>query len=529
MCNVNLNQPINLGFIGSGLSSTFTLIHLLENKSWHKLQAPLHIAIIEKYDELHTGIPYGKRSGDSVLLITSLKNFLPEPEYSKFTKWLNSNKAILLAQMKTSGGSLTAQWLKKHKDSIARNQWGDLFIPRSFFGVYLKNRLNSLIDRLTLDKKLKLQYFHTEVTNVVKNKHGYTIRGQGIELKSKKVILGIGSLPTHNIYTDKAIQQKDQLLVINKIYQPSLDENLEHISSFIKKQYESNDRCNILVIGANASALELLYKLRDSNNGIDKKSKYYFLSTHGLLPDYKIDHHKQSQYTPIHLKALQPHSSLTATQIAKAVKLDLDVAEENNLGAASTVGIISSAFGGLLSKLNPKELKKFACVYGNQIGRRQRCAGQHYLDVIEDLKSNGQFSHISGRFKSLLQHRDGSYHLHYEDSKNNMDKTSENPFHVVINCIGSTNFNSDQKQIPKLLKNLIQQGLVTPNESHVGLEVNQKLECSENFHVIGPLLAGNIIDSKAVWHVEHCGRIIWLSGILANTISRALNTPTAIH
>src|SRR5690606_5677880 len=240
-----------------------------------------------------------------------------------------------------------------------------------------------------------------------------------------------------------------------------------------------------------------------------------------------IDHQKQAQYTPTHLNALQLPSSLTAAQIAEAVKLDLDAAEENQLGAASTVRIISSAFGSLLSKLKPEELKKFACEYGNEIGRRQRCAGQHYLDVIEDLRSKGQFSHISGRFKDLVQHKHGTYHLLYEDSKTKMDKTFKLPFHVVINCIGTTKFTNDQEQIPRLLQNLIHQGLVKPNASKIGLEVNQKLECTENLHVIGPLLAGNIIDSKAVWHVEHCGRIIWLSGILAKTIAQTQHTQTA--
>ena len=528
MSNVHHNATIDLCFIGSGISSTFTLIHLLEHRDQHQIETPLHITIVEKYDEMHTGIPYGKRSGNSVLLITSLKNFLPEPEYSKFIKWLRGNKEALLAQLKTSGGSLTEQWLEKHKDSIASNQWGNLFIPRSFFGIYLKSRLKDLVDSLSQDGKLKIEYIHAEVTNIVKTKHNYSISGEGLMLTSKKVILGIGSLPTHNIYTNEDFQQEEQVLVINQIYKPSLDDNLNRISKFISTLAKTTEHCNILVIGANASALELLYKLRDIQPENDTDSKYYFLSTHGLLPDCEIDHQKQAQYTPTHLNALQLHSPLTAVQIAEAVKLDLDAAQEDQLGAASTVRIISSAFGSLLSRLNPEELKKFACEYGNEIGRRQRCAGQHYLDVIEDLKSKGLFSHISGRFKDLVQQKHGAYHLLYEDSKTKMNKTSRFPFHVVINCIGSTKFTSDQEQIPRLLQNLIRQGLVKPNASKIGIEVNQKLECAENLHVIGPLLAGNIIDSKAVWHVEHCGRIIWLSGLLANAIAQTQYTQTTV-
>lgn len=529
MFNVNHNQHTDLCFIGSGISSTFTLIHLLENKLTDHIQAPLQVAIVEKFDEFHTGIPYGKRSGDSVLLITSLKNFLPEPEYSKFISWLNDHQTRLLIQMEDSGGKLTTQWLEKHKERITQQEWGELFIPRSFFGIYLKEKLNKLIKQHSSSGILKIQYIQAEATEIKKNGQGYTISGDGLSLQSKKVILGIGSLPTHNIYTNKNIQQSSHLLAINQIYKPSLDKNLERISKFTTKLHHSDKITNILIIGANASALELLYKLNDTHNTVDTYSNYYFLSTHGLLPDCEVNYAKQADFIPIHLNKLQTHDSLTASQIAEAVKLDLDAADRIQLGAASTVGIISKTFGSLFSKLDSYELKKFACVYGNEIGRRQRCAGQHYLDVVEDLKSKGRFTHIKGRFKDLVEQKKGLYHLQFEDPKTKTNAVSEIPFHVVINCISSTKFNSNTKQLPILLKNIIDNGLARPNASQIGLEVNARLECSENLHVIGPLLAGNIIDSKAVWHVEHCGRIIWLSKILANSIYKQIGTTTPIN
>ena len=58
-----------------------------------------------------------------------------------------------------------------------------------------------------------------------------------------------------------------------------------------------------------------------------------------------------------------------------------------------------------------------------------------------------------------------------------------------------------------------------PNDSKIGFEVNQQLEASENLHIIGPLLAGNVFEGKAVWHVEHCGRIIWLSQMLSEKMN----------
>lgn len=526
MYKVNPNQPVDLCFIGSGISSSFTLINLLEKLNQDQQPILLHIVIVEKFNEFHTGIPYGGRSGESVLLITALKNFLPEPEYSVFVDWLSRHKTILLEQMAKSGGPLTTQWLEKHKDDIALNRWEDLFIPRAFFGKYLKSRINSLSDHLTSEGKIKIQYINSEVTDVVKTELGYTISGNNLKLESKKVVLGIGSLPTRKIHHKKNIKQSDRLLVINEIYKPGLDQNLKRISDFIAELNSDGNYCNILIIGANASALELLYKLNDSSQADYSETTYCFLSTHGLLPDCEIDYQKQAEFTPFHLEALNSKTVLTAAQIADAAYNDLNAAQAIHLGAASTVGIISSAFGKLLSKLNPHELKEFACLHGNEIGRRQRCAGQHYLDIIDQLKSHRKFTHIAGRYHRLVQQENGFYHLEYTDSKTGTITTSTLPYQIVINCIGSTNFKGDSNQIPRVLNSLISQGLATPNASQIGLEVNQRLECSENLHVVGPLLAGNIIDSKAVWHVEHCGRIIWLSKLLSQNLYNNLKVET---
>jgi hypothetical protein len=40
---------------------------------------------------------------------------------------------------------------------------------------------------------------------------------------------------------------------------------------------------------------------------------------------------------------------------------------------------------------------------------------------------------------------------------------------------------------------------------------------------MGPLLAGNVINKNAIWHVEHCGRIIWISEILSEIIYKDIS------
>ena len=81
------NITSNITFIGSGISTSFSIISFLDliSNETHR-NSKISINIIEKYSEFNLGIPYGSRSGFSPLLITSLKNFLIEPERSLFIK-----------------------------------------------------------------------------------------------------------------------------------------------------------------------------------------------------------------------------------------------------------------------------------------------------------------------------------------------------------------------------------------------------------------------------------------------------------
>src|SRR5690606_35417001 len=132
----------NVVFIGSGISTSFTLLNLIseiESEQYRHL-CPVQISIIEKSKEFHKGIPYGYRSGTTVLLITSLADFLPEAERIEFKNWLSYNKVQLIEELKKTGGELTDQCIIDNKVNIENNEWDDLFIPRSFFGKYISEK-----------------------------------------------------------------------------------------------------------------------------------------------------------------------------------------------------------------------------------------------------------------------------------------------------------------------------------------------------------------------------------------------------
>ncbi len=513
MQSENKNHISDITFIGSGISSSFTILHFLDSIENHKsTNKNIRITIIDKYSEFHTGIPYGSRSGFSVHLITSLKNFLPEPELSKFISWLNTNKDWLLDELKNDGGALATDWLNIHADKIANNDWEDLFIPRRFFGCYIDEKVKHKVQEFENLGIVTLKYIQAEVFDIEKREDKYELfLKNNNSLLSHKVVLSVGSLPVNHLWKKEDIVTEENLLFVNTPYKPELKEVLNKIENFTDQL--SGKKINVLIVGANASGLEMIYKLNDVDHLQNRVNKFMFLSTQGLLPDSVIDEELRKEYTPHNLQALTSEKELTAQIIADAAYKDLDHADEIELGAASTVEIVSKAFGSLLSKLNEEELRKFACLHGNEIGRRQRCAGFHYSKTIHALKQEDRFDHIAGRFNDIKKNDEGDYFLEYLDTASQKNITYDTPIHLVINCIGSTNLSKND--IPDLLKNVIQKGYARPNDSKIGFEVNESLETCENLHVVGPLLAGNVFEGKAVWHLEHCGRIIWLSHVLS--------------
>jgi len=510
----NKSEHYDLLFIGSGISTSFTILNLLDQLESIENPKSLKLAIVEKNPEFHAGIPYGNRSTTSCLLITSLVDFLPQPELGKFIVWLNENKEWLLESFREDGGALSHEWLEKHKDELKENKWEHLFIPRRFFGWYIKEKVTGKIQQAVDSGYLTVDYFNSSVENVIKENSHYEVLGDVESWKASKIVLAIGSPPPKIITKTIDDDLKDtHFLQISDPYGTGLDQTLIRIQEFLNNR---NNKANVLIVGANASALELLYKLNDVIEIKNKIDRHYFISTLGIIPDHKEIGEKTKTFKAENLLALKSERSLTAKQIGDAAFVDLDESENQKIGAGTTVSIISKAFGDLLHLLNERELENFACQYGNEIGRRQRCAGEHYINTIKVLESKGKFQHLKGRFIEMLKKNDDNYHLKYLSTATGEEIEHEDDINILINCIGSQNLLSND--IPLLYKNLIAAKICNPNKSNIGFVVNQDLEASENFHVVGPLLAGNVLHGSPLWHLEHCGRIIWSSRLLSNKL-----------
>src|SRR5690606_23200988 len=94
---------------------------------------------------------------------------------------------------------------------------------------------------------------------------------------SKKIALSIGS--PHRENTDALFSHS---VYIKDLYHPGLNENLFNVWEKLKNAPENQN--NVLLIGSNASALEVLYNLQNNREIAASINKIYVLSPNGAFP-----------------------------------------------------------------------------------------------------------------------------------------------------------------------------------------------------------------------------------------------------
>ena len=520
-------------FVGSGISSTFTLLRYLEALLQTDVSVPIRITVIEKNEEFFTGLPYGNRSGTTALLITSLQEFLPEEEREPFKAWLTKHKTEVLDTYRNAGGTLVASWFAQHESAIENNEWDELYLPRWFFGKYLSEKVNRVIRDVKKQEKAQVHLVNAEVVSITKSiekehvihyKSGRTTPA----IVAKRIVLGIGSVPALPtvLKTEQSSVLSDTTGVFSSLYEQGLPAVLQEIKAYIK---EVDEPSHVLIMGANASAMEVLFLLNDDPELTEKIQKFTILSGQGTLPDNAVSSvdSTDSPFVPNAILALGKKQRFTAQEIAEAVYKDVDTASEQSLTNAEILQPISNAFCALLGRLSTKEKYEFAGYFGHQIGRKQRRAGPHYYAIGKLMLQDKRLQSIAGRFKSVTAIGPYAKTYTYSDSLSGTEATGTEPVHCVINCTGSMSLTSEL--VPSLLKQLLKDGLISPTRYANGIAVDNTLQATDNLYVVGPLLAGNVVNHMPIWHVEHCGRIATFSNILAqHLLEKTVGSPTSL-
>ena len=514
-----MDECYDIAIVGSGISCAYTLTHyiaLLEQQPHGK---PLKVIVFERSGEFWNGIPYGSRSGHQALLISSLKEFLPqETERRAFAAWLGKNRDWVFDRFEQGDGELAAKWLRTNEQAMSAGLWDDLFVPRYTFGLYLQQRLADILRRAAAGGILECSLMAAEVVDIQRLKDVHKIdfviaSGGGGAVLAKKVILGIGSPPNAVVEQPKANGAGGSGCFVGDMYEPSLELNIRRIGESLRQAH--GQRPQVLIVGSNAGALDALFCLNNSRELSGLISRFVILSSNAEFPHRISRKVYLTNYSPRHLHDLVKARALTARQILEAVRMDVACAKAQNINITDLYADISTAMIAALNQLSVVEQKKFVAKYGVEIGKLQRRAGAEYLDVVDALVAQGRIELLKGRCVRCISLGDGDLGCEYVTGWGRTKKVHAGPFGVVINCAG---FQDVTRSSSTLIRNLIRRKICVPNASKRGFLITENFEASKNCYLMGPLVAGNLAGKIRVWHAESCTRIIGMSRQLAEVL-----------
>jgi len=510
-----MNRLYDIIFVGSGISCTYTLVHLLNHVSNSKKSGyKLKLLIIDKDKEFWTGIPYGNRAGKDSLIITPLKDFIPKADSAFFISWLK-NFTGTLRNAEPGGGELLKMWLKKNARAIEKNNWENLYIPRYWFGLFIREHIHGLLAEAVKKDLIEYDLLNATVSDIRKKDSFYeVITGEPIcyvTNRCEKVVLSIGSPPEklfNDIFNDLDIKQ--QPLFIRNIYDKGITAALKLIRSILTDR--DNKPKNVLIIGSNASSLELIYNL--GNDIMKEINELYIISSSGRFPGRIKKEVSDPVFIPENLTSLKNLNDFTAEQIFASFLNDLELARNRKIDTEDTYLPVNSLVAELVNALNPFQQEKFVTTHGQEIGKFYRRAGDDYSDKVQKLQRQRKLKFIKGEFIKV-----NNSGFQYKNSSEGTMVNFIQPIDIIISCSGSNNL-AKGPSTSKLINNLINRKICQVNPSGRGFSVNAQFETDKNFYVMGPLLAGNVIGNHKIWHAESCIRIFNLTFDLANQLLR---------
>ena len=292
-----------------------------------------------------------------------MDEFLPQSELSLFCQWLSYNIDWLIIPFKENAGERSKSWLRDNKSFLDSENYLSLHIPRYFFGVYLLDKLRSLL--ISSSVKVNFSFVQAEVTSISQDKKSSFFQLSFDEDKvvnSCKLLLGIGIPPVRRLNT--SIDDQSDLLFIHDPYEASLNTTL----SLISDHFLARKASNVLIVGANASSLELLYQITNLSLPLPFEPSFTIMSPQGSLPSLYIKD-KSSDFRAISLEDLeQSHHSITADAILESFKKDLEFANAKKYDISDTLPVFTRHVGSLIQRLSLIEKYKFISFHGHEIG-----------------------------------------------------------------------------------------------------------------------------------------------------------------
>jgi uncharacterized NAD(P)/FAD-binding protein YdhS len=435
--------------IGGGFCGMMTALHLAE-----KAAGPITIHIINEGYPFGRGVAYNTRSNALLLNVpvARMSAFPDQPE--DFLNWLAKKEPF---------------------SNIDREILGKMYVPRHEYGEYLGHTWKSA--QAKLKPGVKINLVNGRAVDVIPNGDAHEIvLANGEKLTASYVVLATGNEKP----SDPAIKNTE-FFKSPDYFKNSWDER-------VAKDLPEG---NVLIIGNGLTMVDTTLELL--NNGCH--GTIYSLSPNGftILPH----RHNGLVYTKLREELKEPYELNT---LFRLFRKHIDFVRQFGLSAEPVVDSIRDISQKIWIGMSIVEKKRFMMHLRHLWGLARHRLPLHIHDHIKDMKRKGKLVVFKGRLRDIVQ--DGNA-IRVEFYNRTEKETQFITVSRVINCTGPL---TDITKSPnELLRNLVQKGIIRPDELKLGVDTNlqgavidRSGATSESIFTLGGNLRGLLWETTAV-------------------------------
>ena len=493
--------------VGGGVSCAFTLMELISNIGIREHEGVTYkFAMIDEYGDFGCGVAYGPRSGGNARLINSLNEFLPDLLCPEFEQWFLDYINTCIVQDKVDSTSFEATFYERcGRDNLSMLEaLGGSYIPRRLFGRFVESRLASLLKKH--QELVSVDFIVGSVDSVQRSDGGFNLlvtSNHAHQVYARAIILGIGTAPRERIKTD--VKDTHLSLFFHDAYACSLEKVISQCVSFCR----GKDNVRVCVVGANASSIEIFNHFVWEESLHTTSFEWNVISPSGQFPE-PFDEAADVCFVPGNLQGLVDRNFVTADEILQSFTLDFYDAQRQNCTIEETYTAFTELVGKLVSGLSYEEKYKFANFHGNEIGKHVRRCGGSYAINMNNPPDKFVVNNLEGKVAKVCVSSNQMLEVLYSL---NDDVFYLKDCDIVFNCGPSRLLTNEE--LPKLVRSLVDDFGCKITSSRRGIIVDDHFRASEKIYVNGPLLSGNVVAEKCIWHVEHVGRIFSIATEIA--------------
>lgn len=490
-------------FIGGGISTLYTLLGMVEAlEAEGSTAASIKVAVIDKVGDFGRGLPYGSSVSEGLLLLPA-QYMLPAVEDNAFISFLKTRKDKWLPCVSGSSAPGITYWHQKNETKILHEDFSDVYFPRSVFGLFLAELRDELRLKIQRNRKISLSCIKDELASVERQNGRFFCRSEKNVYIATSIVLAVGSPLRTLSYGNSSFES---------MYDVPLAERRSTLKNHLA-QSESGNK-NILVVGSNAAALDAVYMLGTDAALISMIDNIDVVSKSGILPEVMTG--KKPAFSPLNVLSLKDSQTKTADALWNAIVSDHVDAKEHGYSSYDIAPVLRQAVKDTLKTFSTVEEQRFVDIYSLQLLRLTRSSGPEYRTVFDGLLSGEKLRILS----ATVCHVEACASGHVFEFEGEVDHSSiKRTYAAVLNCSGPAYLDESRD---KLIRNLLDKGLVSANSSRRGIVSDTDFQAGDNIYIVGPLLAGNTIDGNVIWHLESSWRISELAPKLGQKLTEKL-------